>query len=79
MISEAVVQAVFVRCPHCSAWVITRRTHCRQTGEQTFLLKCPVEVCDQEFEVNYSGTKMFQVPQSWVGRGYFYGNELDQL
>jgi hypothetical protein len=76
MINEGVVQAVCAKCPHCPAWVFTHGTHCRQVRAQTLLLKCPVEGCNQEFEVNYSGTKMFQVPDSWVKRGYFYQNEL---
>ena len=79
MISEPIVIAQYAKCPHCPAWVITHGAHCRKIREQTLLLSCRVQTCSQEFEVDYGSTKMFNVPASWVDRGYFYIGELDHL
>ena len=79
MINEVAVVAQAAKCPACPAWVINHGVHSRKIREQTLLVKCPVDSCGHEFEVNYGETKMCQVPESWIKRGYFYVGELRNL
>lgn len=76
---EPVVGANSARCPSCHAWVIVTHDRCRPISSGVAETTCPIETCKTTFEVQYHECKLWDIPQSWLKRGYFWEGELRDL
>ena len=79
MLAEPVVGANSARCPNCNVWVIVTHDRCRAISSGVAETICPIETCKTIFEVRHHECKLWEIPQSWLKRGYFYEGELKDL
>lgn len=79
MIDEPVVKASSARCPKCSAWVILSYDRCRPVRAEVVETTCPLETCKTKFEVQNDESRLWEVPESFLRRGYFYEGEISSL
>jgi hypothetical protein len=77
MLNEIVVSASAARCPRCPAWVILTSDRCHATRPGAVETTCPI--CKDRFEVENHDCKLWEIPEKWLARGYFYKGELDSL
>ena len=78
MIAEPVITASSARCRNCPAWVVLA-SRASQDSTDTYQFSCPVEGCGAVTHVANDQAKLFQIPERWLSRGYFYENELREI
>lgn len=79
MISEPVVCAVCAKCTNCPAWIILHHSMTKHPEPNINEVKCPVDSCGKIVRVQNHESKMWQIPESWIKKGYFYEGELREL
>ena len=79
MINEPVITASCARCDKCPAWVVLHHPKTSHVSRGTYEFSCPVEGCGAVARVGNHQLKLFQIPESWLARGYFYENELKEI
>ena len=79
MIGEPVMTASSARCSNCPAWVILHASRTTHISAGTYQFSCPVEGCGAVTQFGNDQPKLFQIPESWFSRGYFYENELREI
>ncbi len=79
MLTEPVSRANSARCPNCHAWVVVTHDRCCAMRPGVVETTCLIEICKTTFEVQNHECKLWEIPQSWLKRGYFYEGEPRSL
>jgi hypothetical protein len=79
MTNEAVDAAQCTRCTRCHAWLILDYKRTSHPEPEVNEVKCPVANCGTTVSARDNETRMWNIPRSWVERGYFYDGELAEL
>jgi hypothetical protein len=73
------VKAVCAKCTKCPAWIILHGSVTRHPGAGMNEVRCPVDSCATIVQAKNHETRMWEIPESWIKRGYFYEQELRAL
>lgn len=79
VISETVVSVICAKCANCPAWIILHHSVTKHPEQHINEVKCPVDSCETIVRVQNHESKMWQIPESWIKKGYFYEGELKEL
>lgn len=79
MINEAVISAICAKCTNCPAWIILHHSVTKHPEPHVNEVKCPADSCEKTVRVENHESKMWQIPESWIKRGYFHERELREL